>query len=139
MKETAIAVAIVATLLTHYVFSFQRFTLGIARRYAVNVTEVAQIQMLMTPILMGAAGWGCHVLLLAAAVLLGVAFAWWVGVAFLLVDVLIFGGFVPLFPLNKQFAGMAQRELRGHLEGPNGAFAAKLMADVDRARGGNGT
>ncbi len=34
MTEAAVAVAVLATILLHYVFSFQRFTLGIARKYS---------------------------------------------------------------------------------------------------------
>ena len=59
MQEVAVLLSVLNTVLTHYVFSFQRFTLGIARRHGFAVSEVAQLQLLMTPTLMGTAGWTC--------------------------------------------------------------------------------
>jgi hypothetical protein len=48
MNEAAIAVAVLGAILLHYAFSFQRFTLGIARKYSNSIQEIGALQILMT-------------------------------------------------------------------------------------------
>jgi hypothetical protein len=125
-------VALAAVTLMHYVFSFQRFTLGVARRYAEATNEVSRIQLLMTPTFMGVVGWLGTLMLLAGAVLLGIAFAWWAGVAYF-VGWQVLAAVCPLFSLNDHFGRLAESELRRYAEGPHSAVAVRLIADVREA------
>lgn len=56
MQIFAVTLAIVTSVLHHYVFSFQRFTLTIARRHAQSTRDVGELQILMTPTRMGVMG-----------------------------------------------------------------------------------
>ena len=131
--------ALIVSLLKHYVFSFQRFTLQIARKHAVVPADTTTIQILMSPAILGAAGWLSALLLIGAAILVGFAFVWWVGVAYLLVDLVLFGALAPLLPFKSHFAAIAQRELQNHMNGPNACLASSLTIDVIRLGAGHTT
>lgn len=136
MQIFAVSLAIVTTALHHYVFSFQRFTLAIARRHAQTTRDVGALQILMTPTKMGALGWLSTLSLVASAVALGFTFAWWWGILYVAFDQLVVGGIIPLFRFNMHFGGLARRELSRSMLGPNAPLASRLMIDVVRAEGG---
>jgi hypothetical protein len=132
MASVVIAVAVIAVLLHHYVFSFQRFTLAVARAHAPCGEDVQALQTLMSPAGMGALGWLSTFSILGAAVWIGFTFAWWWGVLFFAAQFIVLGGVAPLIPARRHFASLASRELARHVAGPNAQLALILMSDVRR-------
>jgi hypothetical protein len=133
MKTFSITLALFTLPLHHYVFSFQRFTLKIARRHAMTTRDVGELQLLMTPTRMGALGWLSTLSFLGAAVALGFAFRWWWGIVYIAFVQLVMGGIVPLFRCYGHFEKLAELELTQALGGPNAPLASRLIIDVIRA------
>src|SRR5262245_44910715 len=111
VQTAAVILALVGSLLNHYAFSFQRFTLQIARQHASSITEIAALQLFMTPVSMGAVGWIAKAMFWAAAILLGISLSWWIAAAYVVADFVLFGALFPLFPLRDHFGALAMRQL----------------------------
>ena len=134
MTLIVIALAALASVLHHYVFSFQRFTLVVARHNASSAQAVPELQALMTPASMGALGWIATLAVLASAVWIGFVFAWWWGIAFFLADAFMFGGVLPLFPARHHFASLATSELSRHQARLPSQLTESLQADIHSVR-----
>lgn len=139
MRNVTFAAAAGMLLLGHYVFSFQRFTLQIARARAVPGVHVGQIQALMTPPLMGGLGWLSTVGHLVVAGLFWHWFTWVWAVLYLFVHFVIFSSVVPLFPLVNHFSRLALSELRGNAAKPDAdadmrVYISSLEAEIDGVR-----
>ena len=134
MTLIVIALAALASVLHHYVFSFQRFTLVVARHNASSAQAVPELQTLMTPAFMGALGWLSTLAVLAAAVWIGFVFAWWWGIVFFFADAFVFGGILPLFPARHHFASLATGELSRHQSRLPSSLTDALQADIHSVR-----
>ena len=134
MGMAAILIAMVGSVLNHYAFSFQRFTLAIARQYTASAREIGALQLLMTPVGVGTLAWLARLLRWGAAVLLGLSFSWWIAIGYLVADFVLFGAMMPLFPLRSHFASMALKQLRRGMYEADSELLAKLMVDVLKLR-----
>lgn len=130
MITLAICLAVIVSLFKHYLFSFQRFTLEIARKNGTDSSDVTTLQVMMSPVILGAMGWLCWIFLLAAAGFLAVTFKWWCAPLYLILDILI-SAFLPLFPLKSHFAGMACAAVRR--ANADSQLTARLVIDIIRA------
>ncbi len=130
MRTAAVILAIIGTLGNHYAFSFQRFTLLIARQYSRSIRDIAALQLLMTPVAVGAVGWIVQPLRWGAALLIGLSWSWWLAVGYLVADLFLFGAIMPLFPLRNHFAGLALKQLGRSMREADPGVVARLMVDV---------
>jgi hypothetical protein len=121
--------------LHHYLFSFQRFTLLIARKNAGADGSVTDIQAVLSPTLLGAVGWLTTLVSVAMAVVLGWTFRWWLGILYLLLDSVALG-MLPLLPLKSHFAKLARNAL-DHQPYVASQLRARLTIDVIRAGAGH--
>lgn len=133
LQQLALLLVVAHQAMYLYVFSFQRFTLAIGRRFAGDPHAVARVQVFLTPTLMGLAGWACSALTIVVAVFLGSAFHWTAGVAYLCFQSIVATLLFPLLQWRRHFSRLATRTLlRNRLEIGDQAIAV-LMAEVARA------
>ena len=134
MTLIVIALAAAVSVFHHYVFSFQRFTLVVARHNAPSAQAVPELQALMTPASIGALGWLSTAAVLATAVWIGFVFAWWWGILYFLADAFVFGAILPLFPTRHHFASLATSELSRHQSRLPPSLAEALHTDIQSVR-----
>lgn len=106
MEVASLVLAAAIWPLSHYVFSFQRLTLSMAR---LNNYPIQEFQLLVSPTWMGALAWFCHLGILGAAGLIVYVHGWILAVIYL-VFTFTFSGVLPLFHFN-HFYGMILSEL----------------------------
>lgn len=112
----ALMAALIDFSLNHYVWSFQRFTLGMARSIGNGVrTHVTQASM--TPVWMGTIGWLNYVTLAIATYLLWVEKSWIWSIGYLFFRFVI-ATFLPLLPLNKHYYRIVRAEQLANLLRP---------------------
>ena len=94
--------------INHYVWSFQRFTLSLARA-GDSGRSTFDTQCLLTPIWMGALGWLKYATLASVIYLLWGRKAW-VWMAGYLFSHLVGYAFLPLLPLTSHFSGIVRSQ-----------------------------
>jgi len=122
-EDVLLILAATAVPIQHYLFSFQRMTLHVARTISpeASLADLAFLQAFMAP------GWMrslCRATDLCAG-LLGTMFGWPWAAGYLLVTHLI-GVVAPLFQLRKHYVRLALKEL----EGPQELVAQWPYADL---------
>ena len=135
VRDGSVVAAVLLLALHHYLFSFQRFTLLIARKNATPETSVTDLQILISPTILGLLSWLTTLLTVMIAVALGWIFRWWYGVLYLFVDLVVLS-FVPLVPFKAHFAKLAQQALASHPAVPSDV-RSRLTIDVIRAGAGH--
>jgi len=135
LKLAIIIAAVLLLVVHHYLFSFQRFTLAIARKHASPEASVTEIQLLISPTVLGLFSWLVTVLGISAAVSLGIRVSL-VGRSVVLRLRYFVLSVLPLFPLKTHFASLAQSALtRQYLVDSD--LRTRLTIDIIRAGAGH--
>lgn len=133
MLIVACLIGVGGWLANHYAFSFQRFTLAIAREHTDDAGTIQRLQTMMSPPLMGA-----FALFGSLAKWIGAGLLWWSSGAlyaggFLALSFVASAGVLPLFQMSGKFATLANREVARHmLENPDAA--ARLLVSIMKAK-----
>lgn len=134
MDTLAIIVVILHTIISATTFHFQRFTLGIARKLvwaesgSRNPGDIPKIQLLITPVWMGAFGWLATILLILGALLVAYAYSWLWAIALIAWHYLGLAMLDVVWPLPSrgQCAALVRREVMV------GMANAAMSGDKDR-------
>ncbi|MCC7236233.1 MAG: hypothetical protein IT163_13055 [Bryobacterales bacterium] len=118
-STTMMELVVFQVLLSHYSFSFQRFTLGVARDVAGGTGagdhSISAIQSMMTPAWMGVLGWLSLVLKILIVYLLWVRYGWMFALGYLAFSFVVMGRVVPLFPFEDYFRRLADQSNNAQL------------------------